>query len=65
MDNKATVEFVCPIMKNYASMDLEGVVYNAFSICKKSSYFRQPHPTSFLGFTPTRPWERSWASTSG
>ena len=33
MDNKATVEFVCPIMKNYASMDLGGVVYNAFSIC--------------------------------
>ena len=33
MDNKATVEFVCPIMNNYASMDLGGVVYSAFSIC--------------------------------
>ena len=39
MDNKETVEFVCPIMKNYASMDLGGVVYNAFSICINLHFF--------------------------
>ena len=42
MDNKATVEFVCPIVKNYASMDLGGVVYNAFSICINLYMFVSP-----------------------